>query len=214
MAYFFSRIPVRLHGSSADTFPVHMLCNETWNTTNNPKNNSCHSSGSQHQEFCFPETILIVKETNKVYCELHKCFAPPPFNPLNQAPFLFCILQVVTHFPLGYCGRPRCTPNICRLLLLSYVALGDRTGGWPTGERGTAKWLPSPARWSDSAGKLRTPRPTGRSPTNASLAPRATSRSARNKSSSSSPKSGFAAVEEESWKKDPVSCPKHSKTNP
>lgn len=132
MAYFFFRIPVRLHGSSADTFPVHMLCNETWNTTKNSKNNSCRSSGSQHQEFCIPGTILIAKETNKVYCELHMCFAPPPFNPLNQAPFLFCILQVVTHSPLGYCGRPRCTPNICRLLLLSYVALGDRTGGRPT----------------------------------------------------------------------------------
>lgn len=100
-----------------------MLCNETWNTTNNPKN-SCRSSGSQHQEFYIPGTILITKETNIVYCELHKCFAPPP---LNQAPFLFCI-----HSRLAYCGRPRCSPNICHLLFLSYVALGDRTGGRPT----------------------------------------------------------------------------------
>lgn len=58
------------------------------------------------------------RQRNNVYCELHKCFA------------CFCsrILQVVTHSDLGYSG----SPNTCRLLLLLYVALGDRTGGRPT----------------------------------------------------------------------------------
>lgn len=56
---------------------------------------------------------------------------PHPLYASKTKP-LFVPYQVVTHSPLGYCGRPRCSPNICCLLLLSSVALGDRAGGRPT----------------------------------------------------------------------------------
>lgn len=75
----------------------------------------------------------------------------------------------------------------------------------PSGELGTARWLPSPARWFGSAGKWRTSRPTGRSPTSANPAPRATSLCVKNRSSSSSPKCDYAAVEGENWRKGQVS---------
>lgn len=129
MAHLSSRIPVRLHGSSGATCPVCKLCNETWNTTNNPNNDSCYSSESQHQELCIPGTLHPKKQIK--FIVNFKSVLPHPLYPSKTKP-LFVLYQVVTHYPLGYCGRPRCTLNIYRLLLLSSVALGDRTGGQPT----------------------------------------------------------------------------------